>query len=165
VAILEWIGRVHPPAASLPASRSDSVCGACAVDPWEAPVSHPSAREVVTRYLDVLYNERRLDLIPELIADPTWRHHAGEVKSLSLAESIARLEATLDLCPVLHFDTALMHDGDDMVTVAWNGRSTQKNGKSYTYCGIEIFRVSEGKIVEIWNSRETGGHWESPQTL
>ena len=42
-----------------------------------------SARATVERYLDVLYNERRLDLIPELIADPTWRHKAGEVKSLA----------------------------------------------------------------------------------
>ena len=122
----------------------------------------PTAREVVTRYLDVLYNDRRLDLIPELIADPTWRHHAGEVKQLSIDETVTRLEATLDLCPVLQFDTALMHDGGDLVTVAWNGRSTQTNGKSYEYCGIEIFRVHDGKIVEIWNSRETGGHWQPP---
>lgn len=124
-----------------------------------------TARDVVTRYLDVLYNERRLDLVPDLIADPTWRHHAGEVKALTLAESIDRLQATLDLCPELHFDVSLLHDGGDMVTVAWNGRSTQTDGRSHVYCGIEIFRVLDGKIVEIWNSRETGGHWEAPQTV
>ena len=122
----------------------------------------PTAREVVVRYLDVLYNERRLDLIPELIADPTWRHHAGEVKQLSIDETVARLEATLALCPVLQFDTSLLHDGGDLVTVAWNGRSTQSDGRSYEYCGIEIFRVADGRIVEIWNSRETGGHWQPP---
>jgi predicted SnoaL-like aldol condensation-catalyzing enzyme len=128
-------------------------------------MTHPTPRETVTRYLDVLYNQRRLDLIPALIADPTWRHHAGEVKQLSLEESVARLEATLELCPVLRFDIALLHEGGDMVTVAWNGASTQTNGTSYTYCGIEIFRVVDGQIVEIWNSRETGGHWEPPQTV
>ncbi len=122
-------------------------------------------REVVTRYLDVLYNQRRLDLIPELIADPTWRHHAGEVKKLSMGDTIERLEATLELCPELHFDVALLHEGGDMITVAWNGRSTQVSGKSYVYCGIEIFRVVEGKIIEIWNSRETSGHWEAPVTV
>jgi len=128
-------------------------------------MTHPTAREVVTRYLDVLYNERRLDLIPELVADPTWRHKAGEVRKLTITETIERLEATLDLCPELHFDTAVLHDGGDMVTVAWNGRSTQTDGKTYVYCGIEIFRVVDGKIVEIWNSRETAGHWEPPRTL
>jgi ketosteroid isomerase-like protein len=123
------------------------------------------AREVVARYLDVLYNERRLDLIPELIADPTWRHKAGEVKSLTLAETIERLEATLALCPVLRFETSMIHSDAEMVTVAWNGSSTQTNGKSYAYCGIEVFRVVGGKIVEIWNSRETGGHWEANRTF
>ncbi len=124
-----------------------------------------TARQTVTTYLDVLYNQRRLDLIPELIADPTWRHHAGEVKALDLAATIARLQATLDLCPVLQFETAMIHDDGTMVTVAWNGNSTQKDGKSYVYCGIEVFRVLDGRIVEIWNSRETSGHWFTPKTF
>lgn len=124
-----------------------------------------TAEDTVRTYLDVLYNQRRLDLIPDLIADPTWRHKAGEVKSLTLAETVKRLEDTLDLCPVLHFDTSMLAATDSMVTVAWNGKSTQKNGKSYVYCGIEIFRVADGKIIEIWNSRETGGHWETPKTV
>jgi ketosteroid isomerase-like protein len=124
-----------------------------------------SARATVERYLDVLYNERRLDLIPELIADPTWRHKAGEVRSLTLAETIERLQATLDLCPVLRFDTVVLHDDGTMVTVNWNGSSTQRDGRAFEYCGIEVFRVVEGKIVEIWNSRETGGHWQPSQTF
>ncbi len=128
-------------------------------------MSTSDARRVVTRYLDVLYNERRLDLIPELIADPTWRHKAGEVKALTMAETIQRLQDTLDLCPELHFDSVVLHDDGTMVTVNWNGRSTQTNGKTYEYCGIEVFRVADGKIVEIWNSRETGGHWQPSKTF
>ena len=31
--------------------------------------------------------------------------------------------------------------------------------------GLEVFRVVDGKIVEIWNSRETGGHWQPSQTF
>src|SRR3954452_21451605 len=130
-----------------------------------ADASTRPARATVQRYLDVLYNERRLDLIPELIADPTWRHKAGEVKCLTIAETIERLEATLELCPELYFDSVVMHDDGTMVTVNWNGRSTQRDGRSYEYCGIEVFRVVDGKIVEIWNSRETGGHWQPTQTL
>ena len=67
-----------------------------------------SAEETVRTYLDVLNNQRRLDLIPHLIADPTWRHKTGGVKSLSLAETVKRLEDTLALCPVLTFDTAIL---------------------------------------------------------
>jgi predicted SnoaL-like aldol condensation-catalyzing enzyme len=121
--------------------------------------------QVVETYLDVLYNQRRLDLVPELIADPTWRHAPGEVKCLTLAESMARLSKLLDLCPVLRFETAVRVAEGPMVTVAWNGWSTQTNGKSYELSGIEIFRVLDGRIVEIWNSREAAGLWQPPHTL
>lgn len=121
--------------------------------------------EVVNTYLDVLYNQRRLDLIPELIADATWRHAPGAVTQLSLSESIERLGKLLELCPVLRFETSVRVVEGPMVTVAWNGWSTQTTGKSYTMSGIEIFRVQGGKIVEIWNSREAAGLWQEPQTI
>ena len=121
--------------------------------------------EVVDTYLDVLYNQRRLDLIPDLIADPTWRHAPGEVKSLTLAESIARLTKLLELCPVLRFETSVRVVEGPMVTVAWNGWSTQTSGKSYDMSGIEIFRVVDGRIVEIWNSREARGTWQAARTV
>ncbi|TXL75404.1 ester cyclase [Vineibacter terrae] len=121
--------------------------------------------QVVDTYLDVLYNQRRLDLVPELIADPTWRHAPGEVKQLSLAQSMERLGKLLDLCPVLRFETAVRVVEGPLVTVAWNGWSTQTSGKSYTMSGIEIFRVMDGRIVEIWNSREAAGLWQATQTF
>ncbi len=121
--------------------------------------------EVVDTYLDVLYNQRRLDLIPDLIADRTWRHAPGKVAVLTLAESIQRLTELLDKCPVLRFETAVRVAEGPMVSVAWNGWSTLKNGKSYELSGIEIFRVVDGKIVEIWNSREAAGLWQPTKTF
>jgi ketosteroid isomerase-like protein len=59
----------------------------------------------------------------------------------------------------------VLHDDATMVTVNWNGSSTQRDGRSFEYCGIEVFRVVDGKIVEIWNSRETGGHWQPSRTF
>ena len=123
-----------------------------------------SARATVTTYLDVLYNQRRLDLIPDLIADPTWRHAPGEVTQLSLDQSIARLTKLLELCPVLRFETSVRVVEGPLVTVAWNGWSTQTSGKSYAMSGIEIFRVVDGRIVEIWNSREAAGLWQPGKT-
>lgn len=131
----------------------------------EAAPEVRSPVEVVQTYLDVLYNQRRLDLIPALIADETWRHAPGEVRMLTIDESIERLTGLLDLCPVLRFETSVMVAEGDLVTVAWNGWSTQTSGKSYEMAGIEIFRVVEGRIVEIWNSREARGLWQDPKTF
>jgi ketosteroid isomerase-like protein len=113
----------------------------------------------VRRYLAELYNERRLDLIPELLGDPQIRHAPGDTVVLSLAQNTERLEKMLAACPVLRFDPAVVVAQGDLVSVAWNGWSTQTNGKSYEFAAVELFRVRDGKIVEIWNSREARGHW------
>ncbi len=127
-------------------------------NPSEAlPDKAPEA--VVRRYLAELYNERRLDLVPELIADPEIRHAPGETVSLSLAENLERLERMLEQCPVLRFDPKVVITQGEMVSVAWNGFSTQKNGKSYEFAAVELFRVVDGKITEIWNAREARGLW------
>ena len=118
-----------------------------------------SPEDVVRRYLSVLYNERRLDLIPELLADPEIRHAPGETKSTSLAENTERLEKMLAACPVLRFEPVVVIARDDLVSVAWNGWSTQQDGKSYEFAAVELFRVRDGKIVEIWNGREARGLW------
>ncbi len=120
-----------------------------------------SPEAVVRRYLAELYNERRLDLIPELIADPEIRHSPGETRVTTLAENTERLEKMLAACPVLRFEPAVVITQDDLVSVAWNGWSTQTNGRSYEFAAVELFRVRDGKIVEIWNAKEAKGHWSA----
>ena len=122
-------------------------------------MSDTSPEAVVRRYLAVLYNERRLDLIPELVADPEIRHAPGETKVMTLAENTARLEKMLADCPVLRFEPAVVITQGELVSVAWNGYSTLTNGKQYEFAAVELFRVKDSKIVEIWNSREARGHW------
>jgi ketosteroid isomerase-like protein len=122
-------------------------------------MSEPTPEDVVRRYLAVLYNERRLDLIPELLADPEIRHAPGETKVVTLAENTERLEKMLAACPVLRFEPAVVVANDDLVSVAWNGWSTQEDGTSYEFAAVELFRVRGGKIVEIWNGREARGLW------
>jgi predicted SnoaL-like aldol condensation-catalyzing enzyme len=117
--------------------------------------------QVVRRYLAELYNERRLELAGELIADPEIRHSPGERKVVSLADNVERLRKMFELCPVLRFEPTLVIAQDDLVSVAWNGWSTQTDGRSYEFAAVEIFRVRDGKIVEIWNAREARGHWST----
>ncbi len=140
------------------------------LQPSEAlsPPDHPkrgtvssSPEDVVRRYLGELYNERRLDLIPELIADPEIRHAPGETKVLNLAENTKRLEQMFAACPVLRFEPTVVIAQGDLVSVAWNGWSTQNDGRSYSFAAIELFRVRDGKIAEIWNAKEAKGLWST----
>jgi predicted SnoaL-like aldol condensation-catalyzing enzyme len=115
--------------------------------------------QVVRRYLAELYNERRLDLVDELIADPEIRHAPGEHRVMSLADNRERLERMFAQCPVLRFEPTVVIAQDDLVSVAWNGWSTQTDGRTYEFASVELFRVHDGKIVEIWNAKEAKGHW------
>lgn len=117
--------------------------------------------QVVRRYLAELYNERRLDLIGELIADPEIRHAPGERRVMSLAENTERLEKMFAMCPVIRFEPTVVITQDDLVSVAWNGWTTQTDGRSYEFAAVELFRVRDGKIVEIWNAKEAKGHWST----
>lgn len=120
-----------------------------------------SPETVVRRYLAELYNERRLELIPELIADPEIRHAPGETRVMSLAENTERLEKMFAACPQLRFEPAVVIAEGELVSVAWNGWSTLTDGRSYEFAAVELFRVRDGKIVEIWNSKEAKGLWST----
>jgi ketosteroid isomerase-like protein len=119
-----------------------------------------SPREVVDLYIYQLYNQRRLDLVRELIAPKTWRHKPGKVEKLDLDQSMKRLSDLLDLCPEIRFDNSLVVADGDKVAIAWNGWTRQTDGRTYELAGIEIFRVRDGKIVEVWNAREAKGLWQ-----
>jgi steroid delta-isomerase-like uncharacterized protein len=57
---------------------------------------------------------------------------------------------------------------DDRVMVRWTFRGTQQGeylgipptGKPLTFSGIYIFRVSDGKIAEVWNLWDQFGEWQ-----
>jgi predicted SnoaL-like aldol condensation-catalyzing enzyme len=119
-----------------------------------------SPREVVDLYIYQLYNQRRLDLVRELIAPETWRHKPGKVEKLDLDQSMKRLSDLLDLCPEIRFDNSVVVAEGDKVAIAWNGWTRQTDGRTYELAGIEIFRVHEGRIVEVWNAREAAGLWQ-----
>lgn len=105
--------------------------------------------EVVDTYLDVLYNQRRLDLIPDLIADPTWRHAPGKISQLTRRESIQRLTELLDLCPVLRFETAVRVVEGSMVTVPGMA-GAPRQAASPTKCAAS--KSSASSAARSWRS-------------
>ena len=114
---------------------------------------------VVRRYFTQIYGERHLDLLPEFIDDPTYRHKAGEVRALSMSDTRERLKSFLSECESCEIVPAKLVCAGEFVTALWQGRSRRHNSDEFETSGIEVFRFRNGKIVEIWNSRESGGHW------
>lgn len=124
----------------------------------DAPTTVDTPVRVVERYLHELYNEHRLDLASELMAPETWRHTPGNVTKLTMEQTVERLRAFLDKYPGIGFESSVTIAEGERVTAVWNGKLTTRSGRQVDVAGIEIFRVVDGKIVEVWNQDPPGGN-------
>ena len=122
-----------------------------------------SPQEVVERYLDTLYSQHRLDLVKELVAPNTWRHTPGGIVMLTLEESITRIGAFLERFSKIRFISEVMVVQGSLVTAVWSAWLQSKDGKDLELGGIEVFRVVEGQIVEVWNQEPAAsrGVWQA----
>ena len=120
-----------------------------------------SAVEIVRAYGVQAWTEGRDDWIPELCADPIVRHDANREVRLSHAEQRARMRHNYEeLRPV--FEEVVLAGDDEYVTLVWNvtGRDP-----AWKLCGIEVFRVVDGRIAEVWNSTYMDGRWGLSKSL
>lgn len=120
-----------------------------------------SALDVVTTYIEEVWNHGRTELVPELCADPITRHDANSVTQLNHAEQQARIAHNFsELKPT--FENVILAGDDRHITLVWNvvGRDP-----SWKLCGVEIFRVVDGKITEVWNSPYVDGRWGLSRAL
>jgi hypothetical protein len=114
-----------------------------------------AARQVVATYIDEVWNKGRTELVPQLCAETVVRHDANSVTRLTRAEQIARIDHNYrELQP--WFEVVILAGDDRDVTLVWNvtGRDP-----AWKLCGVEIFRVIDGKISEVWNTPYVDGAW------
>ena len=118
-------------------------------------VSEPTrtAREVVELYNLVVWNERDFELAEELIGDTMTRHEVGEATVLTHDEAVKRIIDHWAMIDTIRFDLNLVVAGDDgeHVAIVYQSPMTLKDGTRSTVGSMEIFRVINGKIAEVWN--------------
>ncbi len=114
-----------------------------------------AARALVATYIDEVWNKGRTDLVPELCAQTVVRHDANSVTQLTHAEQIARIAHNFnELRPV--FEIVILAGDERDVTLVWNATGRDPG---WNLCGVEIFRVIDGRISEVWNSPYVDGAW------
>jgi predicted ester cyclase len=67
--------------------------------------------------------------------------------------------------PDIHYTFDLLIAENDLVAVRWTSSATmtgkwgniEPTGRRVTYSGVNIFRLKDGKVVEIWNHRDDLG--------
>ena len=121
-----------------------------------------TAREVVESYNLVVWNERDFALADELIGDSVIRHDVGEAHTLTHDEAVQRIVDTWEVFNELTFDLNLLVAGDDgeFVAIVYESPMTAKDGTKTTISSMEIFRVVDGRITEVWNCGYKQGVWQ-----
>lgn len=119
-------------------------------------MAKPAAQLLLERYWDEVNNQGKLELIRELCADPIVRHDPGSVTKLSHDEQIERVRVGLDQLGVV-ITRAITVADETTVASVWNMTMTKAGDK--TMCGIEVFRVADGRLAECWNTPYSEGHW------
>ena len=141
-----------------------------------SPMAELEPRDIVANYVERVWNLGDSSAVVEYCADPYLRHDAGRSRVMSHAEQLGRVTSERKAGTAadgrsLHFETLLLAgDGRD-VTWVWNmtgptgtelaasGVEAEVVGEELRICGIEVFRVVEGRITEVWNSPPMAGHW------
>ena len=110
---------------------------------------------VVSRYLDEIWNEGRVELIAETTANPLIRHSPGEVIEMSHESQMERIKKRImENRPHFSVDYAVV--ANEAVAIAWNGRHADGSETG----GIEIFKIVRGTITEVWNNGRLPGLWK-----
>lgn len=121
-----------------------------------------TAREVVELYNLVVWNERDFKLAGELMGDSVVRHDVGEATTLNHDQAVQRIVDHWELFDTLRFDLNLVVAGDDgeHVAIVYQSPMQFKDGTKTDIGSMEIFRVLEGRIVEVWNCGYKQGVWQ-----
>lgn len=120
-----------------------------------------AAREVVELYNLVVWNERNFALADELLGESVIRHEVGEAQTLSHEQAVQRVVDHWAMFDKVRFDLNLVVAGDDgeHVAIVYESPMTLKDGTETTIGSMEIFRVVDGRITEVWNCGYKQGVW------
>lgn len=121
-----------------------------------------SAREVVELYNLVVWNQRDFALAEELMGDNVIRHEVGEALVLTHDEAVKRIVDHWEMFNELRFDLNLVVAGDDgeHVAIVYQSPMKMKDGTVVDVGSMEIFRVVDGRIVEVRNCGYKLGVWQ-----
>lgn len=121
-----------------------------------------SAREVVELYNLVVWNQRDFALAEELLGETVIRHEVGqEAHILTHEQAVRRIVDMWEVSESIRFDLNLVVVGDDgeHVAIVYESPIDMKDGTQTTIGSMEVFRVVDGRIVEVWNCGYKQGVW------
>jgi len=119
-----------------------------------------SPAEIVDQYTEQVYHQRDLTSLDMLLADPMIRHEPdGTRLALTIEEATLRIASFHQQFRSMRFSSRKIVQDQESVAAAYEADLVSENGELSTICGIEIFTVRDGRIIEVWNAPAGNGSW------
>lgn len=123
-------------------------------------------KALVRRFCEEVWNKGNLDVMKEIFAPDYVRHDLRPGNPLAGPEGQKKIASDFRAAfPDLRMTIDLLVAEEDMVVVRWTTEGTNTGpwanvpptGKHARFSGVNIFRISNGKVVELWNHRDDLG--------
>ncbi len=120
---------------------------------------------LVRRYVEEVVNQRNLDLLDEILA-PDFVEYGGDPDEASGVENLKQFFVMLRSgFPDFQGTIEDLFAEGDKVVLRFAFRGTHQGefmgipptGKQVTMAGIDIFRITDGKILELWGQEDMLG--------
>jgi len=126
-------------------------------------------RDLVLRFYEEVWNRGNVEVAQDVFADDYVRHDLRPTKAAPGGAGMAAIaRAFRGAFPDLHMHVDLMLADGDLVAVRWTTTGTftgpwgevEPTGAPATFSGVNIFRIRDGRVVELWNHRDDLGLME-----
>jgi predicted ester cyclase len=118
-----------------------------------------SNEALVRRLYDAVWSSDDFDVADELIAESEVHHAHGRTVAGGPAFQKQAARAFRAAFPDANFTLEVVVSATDLVAVRWRCTAThaESGAKIEDYVGVNFFRIVDGKIVEIWDTRDDLG--------
>jgi len=123
-------------------------------------------KALVRRFYEEVWNKGNLDAADEVFAANYVRHDLRPGNALPGPDGQKQIARDFRAAfPDLHMSVDLMIAEGDLVTARWTTEGTNTGvwgsvpatGKPIRFSGVNIFRIADSKVVELWNHRDDLG--------
>jgi steroid delta-isomerase-like uncharacterized protein len=126
-------------------------------------------KELVRRFYEEVWNLGNLDVADEVFAPEYLRHDSRSSAPEPGPAGQKRIAADFRAAfPDLSFEVDLILGEGELVAGRWTASGTHlgswagigATGRRMRFSGLNVFRFSDGKVVEAWNHRDDLGLME-----
>jgi steroid delta-isomerase-like uncharacterized protein len=129
-------------------------------------VSAQENKALVMRFYDEVWRSGNLDIADELFAPDYVRHDPRPTEAAPGPAGQKQIASAFRAAfPDLSFDVEIVIAEDDYVAARWTASGTHNGtwggakptGRAVRFSGVNIFRLEDRRVVELWNHRDDLG--------